>query len=186
MALLLSTLLAASESVKHPVPASTPGVGWRGGAGAGGYLGGLSLVLHFSTSRCTHSPVVTLWLFVGVGMLALAGSVSWLIIRLGTSMERQADPELLPRVAALEVMVKGLPSLWEEERDRVERTAKRIAVSQARARERSEESDQGQEPDDVRQRDGEEQPGLHSVPQNMDRLATLRRQHVLGQIGRVD
>jgi hypothetical protein len=60
--------------------------------------------------------------------------------------------ELMGKVAALEVTVAGLPSLWEEERKRAKRSyaAARAAESKlARQREEDEEDDDDEEGDDV-------------------------------------
>lgn len=82
------------------------------------------------------------------GTLALLGLLGGAVAA-GAIIERRQRPPVVPleaRVASLEVKVEGLPSLWQEERERAQR-----ALGAARAARRSFEgrSQPGDEPDDV-------------------------------------
>ena len=134
--------------------------------------------------------MIILWIVLGLGVLAIAGSLSFVLVRFAASLDttspRHSEPDLRSRIAALEIQVKALPSLWEEERERADRAAKRLAVAEARARERGERDAPDAPPQDVHGGNDVEERGLFPVPSDLDEIGRLRREHVLRQIGRVD
>lgn len=83
--------------------------------------------------------------------------------------------ELAARIASLELTVSGLPTLWEEERDRALKHANRAYASEKRARELIEgDPDETLEEEDQRLLDLDafrsEQVDVHALPEGVDTL----------------
>lgn len=100
--------------------------------------------------------------------------------------------QLRARVAELEIQVAGLPSLWEDERRRVELHADRARKAEARARALREESDEDEDAaEDVLQLDalgGDEgglppvRAGLGGGGEGADPLTAARNQLAVGAL----
>jgi len=92
--------------------------------------------------------------------LLLGAGGAWALIASG-KREPQTEPDWEPseylqqlsaKLAALEIMVHGLPSLWEEERERTLKHANRAYASEKRARELLAGDEDFDEDDDESQR----------------------------------
>lgn len=139
-----------------------------------------------------------------LALLALgAGSSAVTLTYLGRKPRKRKAAEEVPsgyleglygRVAALEVKVDGLPSLWEEERERARKHSERAQAAERSARKLREESDEDEDPefdlDDVREfhANGGGESRMHAVSEGLgirvDPDLKARAQKALGIFGR--
>lgn len=134
---------------------------------------------------------VAFYVSLGVLIVALLLPLSLIVMRLGNppgaSVQPPSDVEV--RLAALELTVAGLPSLWESERSRAEAAANSARTARARAerltRQREEELDADDDVrgDDAREGRAQRMPAVHAevgVPaQPNDYAAMIRREALL-------
>ena len=92
--------------------------------------------------------------FVALAIVAVAASVTWVVHQryIAAPTAPKEDPssagtplvqEAMARIAALEVLVQGLPSLWEEERERARKHSERAQAAERSAQKLRDEQDDG-------------------------------------------